>query len=78
MEQISTLFQTNMEVIRYKGKWYKIHSKSYEPEYQTYKVAWMSVKHPEMSPQEVYKLYFEKEREIVKVLYPSFRKDVVD
>jgi hypothetical protein len=61
--------------IRYKGKWYSITPKPYEPERQTYKIAWMLVKNPDMTPAEAYRQFFETERQEAKVLYPSFRKD---
>ena len=64
--------------IRYKGKWYTVNPKPYEPERQTYEIAWMLAKNPEMTPQEAYRLFFEKQREEAKVLYPSFRKDASD
>jgi hypothetical protein len=38
----------------------------------------MLAKNPEMTPQEAYRLFFEKQREEAKVLYPSFRKDASD
>jgi hypothetical protein len=62
--------------IRYKGKWYSVIPKPYEPERQTYEIAWMLAKNPGMTPQDAYRLFFEKERKDAKVLYPSFRKDV--
>jgi len=61
--------------IRYKGKWYSIKPKPYEPERQTYKIAWMLAKNPDMTPAEAYRLFFEMERREAKVLYPSFRND---
>lgn len=64
--------------IRYKGKWYTVKPKPYEPERQTYEIAWMLAKNPDMTPQEAYRLFFEKQREEAKVLYPSFRKDASD
>jgi hypothetical protein len=64
-----------MEVVRYKGKWYKITPKPYEPERQTYQIAWLLIREPSLAQEEAYRRWYEKEREIVKVLYPSFRKD---
>jgi len=64
-----------MDAIRYKGKWYSISAKPYEPERQTYQIAWMLVKNPDMTAQEAYRKLFERERHEAKVLYPSFRKD---
>ena len=67
-----------MEVVRYKGNWYKIVPKKYEPELQTYQVAWSQIREPTLGPADAYRSYFERERENVKVLYPSFRKENVD
>lgn len=67
-----------MEVVRYNGKWFKIVPKPYEPEAQTYQTAWMQIREPLVTPHEAYRSYFERQREIVKVLYPSFRKENVD
>lgn len=67
-----------MEVVRYKGKWFKIVPKQYEPEHQTYSIAWAQIREPMIIPQEAYRSYFEHERENVKVLYPSFRKENAD
>lgn len=65
-----------MDTVRYNGVWYKIHAKPYEPEKQTFSVAWAQIREPTLGPAHVYRKYFEKQREDVKVLYPSFRKDV--
>jgi hypothetical protein len=35
----------------------------------------MLAKNPEMTPQEAYRKFFERQRHEAKVLYPSFRKD---
>jgi len=67
-----------MEVVRYKGNWYKIVPKDYEPELQTYQVAWAQIREPTLGPVDAYRSYFEREREIVKVLYPSFRKETTN
>lgn len=66
---------SKMDAIRYQGKWYTISAKPYEPEKQTYQIAWMLVKNPEMTPQEAYRKFFERQRQEAKVLYPSFRND---
>jgi len=66
---------SKMDAIRYQGKWYAISAKPYEPEKQTYQIAWMLVKNPEMTSQEAYRKFFERQRQEAKVLYPSFRND---
>lgn len=64
-----------MEIVRYQGKWYKIIPKPYEPERQTYEIAWSLIKQPNLTKEEAYRAWYANEREVVKVLYPSFRKD---
>ena len=64
-----------MDIFRYQGKWYKVTPKPYEPERQTVQVAWAQIREPQKTKEEVYRLYFEKQREDVRILYPSFRKD---
>jgi hypothetical protein len=64
-----------MQVVRYQGKWYKIIPKPYEPEKQTYEISWSLIKQPNLTKEEAYRTWYQKQREIVKVLYPSFRKD---
>jgi hypothetical protein len=64
-----------MDIVRYNGTWYKIVPKPYEPERQTYEIAWTLIKQPNTTKEEAYRTWCEKQREIVKVLYPSFRKD---
>jgi hypothetical protein len=61
--------------VRYEGKWYKIIPKSYEPERQTYQVAWMQIREPLVTSEEAYRKYFETLRKEAKVLCPSFRQD---
>lgn len=67
------LFQ--MQIVRYQGKWYKIIAKPYEPERQTHEISWSLIKQQGLAKEEAYRAWYEKQREIVKVLYPSFRKD---
>ena len=62
-----------METIQYNGKWYKIQKRPYEPEKQTYEVAWMQIKG--MDAKEAYRTYFAKQQKQAQILYPSFRKD---
>ena len=64
-----------MQVIRYKGKWYKVVPKPYEPERQTYQIAWDLVKKQSSTKEEAYRSWYKREQENVKVLYPSFRKE---
>jgi len=62
-------------MIRHNGQWYVIAPKPYEPEKQTYEIAWDLVK-TKVEPIVAYKRFFENQRKEAKVLYPSFRKDV--
>jgi hypothetical protein len=64
-----------MEIVKYQGKWYKIIPKPYEPERQTYEISWSLIKQPNLTEEEAYRAWYSRQREIVKVLYPSFRKD---
>ena len=64
-----------MELIRYKGIYYKVTPKPYEPERQTAQVAWAQIREPEIVTTEHYKKFFEKQRKEAQILYPSFRKD---
>jgi lipocalin len=74
MEIVDAQTISFMDIVRYKGKWFKIEAKPYEPEKQTFTVAWSQIREPVVA-QEAYKTYFEKQRKEAKVLYPSFRKD---
>ena len=79
-EQIEIRFRDSsvdihMELIRYQGKWFRILAKPYEPERQTYSIAWMMARQPDMTPESAYKKYFETLRDEAKVFYPSFRKE---
>jgi hypothetical protein len=60
--------------IRHNGKWYSVTPKQYEPELQTYQVAWMQITMG-VSAEEAYLKYYETLRQEVKVLCPSFRQD---
>jgi hypothetical protein len=64
-----------MDTIRYRGKWYRINPKPYEPERQTSEIAWMLVREPLVLKEEAYRKYFEKQRLESKVLYPTFNKN---
>jgi hypothetical protein len=63
-----------LPAVRYNGKWYNITPKPYEPERQTYQVAWMQITQ-EITAEEAYRKYFETLRKEAKVLCPSFRQD---
>jgi hypothetical protein len=63
-----------MDILRYKGKWYKVTPKAYEPERQTAEVAWLQMREP-ITTQDAYRKFYEKQRSDAKILYPSFRKD---
>jgi lipocalin len=76
MERENTLNTTSqMEIVRYNGKWYKINPKPFESERQTCEIAWALIREPNITTEEAYRKWYEKERKKVKVLYPSFRKD---
>jgi hypothetical protein len=64
-----------MQVVRYQGKWFRIDAKPYEPERQTYTIAWMMIREPTVVPESAYKKYFQRLRDEAKVFYPSFRKE---
>lgn len=60
--------------VRYNGKWYAIIPKPYEPERQTYQVAWLQIT-TGITSEEAYRNYFEVLRKETKLLCPSFRQD---
>ena len=64
-----------MAAIRYNGNWFKVIAKSYEPERQTFEIAWHKVREPLVLSPEAYRKWYANEQKKVKVLYPSFRKD---
>jgi lipocalin len=64
-----------MQAVRYKGKWYKINPKPFEPERQTFQIAWHLIREPLVTKEEAYRAWFKREQQNVKVLYPSFRKE---
>ena len=64
-----------MQAVRYEGRWYKIVPKPYEPERQTFQIAWNLIREPLIAKEEAYCAWYKREQENVKVLYPSFRKD---
>lgn len=66
------------EIVRFQGKWYKIHPKPYEPERQSYRIAWMQIREPLISPEKAYREFFGQQQKEQKILYPSFRKEKND
>jgi len=64
-----------MDLVRYQGKWFRISPKPYEPERQSYKIAWNMIREPLIIPEAAYKKYFQSLRDEAKVLYPDFRKE---
>jgi hypothetical protein len=60
-------------VVRYKGIWYKINAKSYEPERQTNAIVWKMLKGTEQL--EAYRQWFSEQQKDSKLLYPDFRKE---
>jgi len=75
MDSISEKCKKTMDILRYKGKWYKVIPKAYEPERQTIEVAWAQIKEPTITTHDIYRKFYEKQRSEAKILYPSFRKD---
>jgi hypothetical protein len=60
--------------IRVQGKWYKVMPKPYEPERQTYAIAYQIISKG-ITSEQAYREWFFQERKDAKLLYPSFRKD---
>jgi len=65
-----------MNSVRYSGVWYKIAPKPYEPDRQTAEISWRLIREPLVLSPEAYRNWYASEQKKVKVLYPSFRKDV--
>ena len=42
---------------------------------QTFQIAWNLIRSPSTTKEEAYRTWYKNERESIKVLYPSFRKD---
>jgi hypothetical protein len=63
LEEIPSTFQ-----VRYKGSWYSIIPKKYEPERQTFQLAWKMIIE-EKDSKLAYREWFLKEREDAKLLY---------
>jgi len=75
MESVHTKSKHPMDIFRYKGKWYKVTPKAYEPERQTVQIAWAQIREPQLTKEDVYRTYCAKQRDDARILYPSFRKD---
>ena len=60
--------------VRVQGKWYNIMSKPYEPERQTYNIAYAIISKG-TTPEVAYREWFAQERKDAKLLYPSFRNE---
>jgi hypothetical protein len=73
---VQTQKQSNKMVpaIRVQGKWYKVMPKQYEPERQTYNIAYSIIREGS-SPEVAYREWFAQERKDAKLLYPSFRNE---
>jgi len=50
-------------LVRYRGKWFTIHPRPYEPERMTTDVAWIQMKEGVDAPT-AYRLWFERQRKI--------------
>jgi len=69
MEEIFKVAQSSTErAVRYKGVWYRITPKKYEPEKQTFYIAWKTIKEEKVD-------FFKEQREDAKLLYPLFRNE---
>ena len=54
-------------LVRYQGKWIRIHPRSYEPERMTTDVAWIQIKEG-LSAPEAYRVWFERQRKLSRLL----------
>ena len=54
-------------LVRYMHKWKWIRIKSFEPERMSTDVAWIQIKE-NVSPEEAYRIWFERQRKISRVL----------
>ena len=73
---IQTKIKSNKMVpaIRVQGKWYKVVPKQYDPDRQTYNIAY-SIISKGTTPELAYREWFFQERKDSKILYPSFRNE---
>jgi hypothetical protein len=61
-----------VRIFRYKGTWYRITPKPWEPEQQTWFIAAKLAEG--LTQVEAYRLWFSKRQKEAKLLYPDFRK----
>jgi hypothetical protein len=54
-------------LVRFQGKWFEIHPKSYEPERMTAEIAWLQIK-DQLSSEEAYRIWFERQRKLSRLL----------
>ena len=54
--------------VRYRGSWYSIIPKKYEPERQTFQIAWKMIIN-DLKPKETYRNWYSEEQENAKLLY---------
>jgi hypothetical protein len=54
-------------IVRYNGKFIKIHPRPYEPERMTTDIAWLQIKEG-LTPEQAYKKWFELQRKISRLL----------
>lgn len=54
-------------IVHYNGRRYEIKPRPYEPERMTADVAWIQIKEG-VSPEEAYRIWFERQRRISRVL----------
>lgn len=54
-------------LVRYNGKWIRIQPRPHEPERMTSDIAWSQVKE-NLTPEEAYRAWFEKQRRISRLL----------
>jgi hypothetical protein len=59
--------QPSIFLVRYNGRWMKIHSREFEPERMTTDIAWAQIKEG-LTPEEAYRRWFELQRRISRVL----------
>ena len=70
--EVDSTYSVGISAIRYKGRWFKITPKPFEPERQTYNIAWRFLK--DSKPMvDIYREWYVQEEDDAKLLYP-FRK----
>lgn len=74
----SSTMETCVEVsknfaVRYAGSWYQITPKTYEPERQTYQIAWKMIRGSDSKT--AYREWFSEEQKSAKLLYPVIKNE---